>query len=57
MQENYEKVEIDKGKEKLLEFRWATASELRDIDLKPANIKELLVSGKYLDGLTHLVKR
>lgn len=55
--ENYEKTEIDKGKGKLLEFKWVTSKELTDIDLKPANIKEMLINENYLKGLTHIVKR
>lgn len=57
IQNDYEKVELDKGEKKLLEFKWVTANELKDIDLKPANIKELLINGKYLEGLSHLIKR
>lgn len=53
---NHETIENDKGEEKLLEFKWVTVDELKEIDLKPANIKELLINGKYLVGLSHLVK-
>ena len=53
---NHEKIENDKGEEKLLEFKWVTVDELENIDLRPANIKELLLNGKYLDGLSHMVK-
>ena len=37
-------------------LRFFTVDELKEIDLKPANIKELLINGKYLVGLSHLVK-
>lgn len=55
--ENYEKIENDKGEEKLLEFKWVTSEELKDIDLRPANIRDMLINKKYLEGLTHIVKR
>ena len=47
----------DKGEEKLLEFKWATAEELKDIDLRPVNIRDMLISEEYLKGLSHIVKR
>ena len=52
-----EKVEIDKGKEKLLEFKWVTSEELKDIDLRPTNIRDILINGDYLKGLPHIVKK
>ena len=52
---NYEKVEIDKGKEMLLEFKWVTSKELKDIDLRPANIRDMLINEEYLKGLTHVI--
>lgn len=54
---NYERIENDKGEEKLLDFRWVTAQELKNVDLKPSNIKELIINGKYLDGLVHIIER
>ena len=30
---NYERIENDKGEENLLEFKWVTSEELKDIDL------------------------
>lgn len=47
----------DKGEEKLLEFKWVTPEELRDIDLRPKNIRDMMVNGDYLKGLTHIVKK
>lgn len=32
---NYERIENDKGEENLLEFKWVTSEELKDIDLRP----------------------
>lgn len=54
---DYERIENDKGEEKLLEFKWVTAEELLNIDLRPSNIKELLIAGKYNDKLIHLIER
>ena len=54
---DYEKIEIDKGEEKLLEFKWTTSEELKDIDLRPANIRNMLINKEYLKGLTHIVER
>ena len=55
--QDYEKIENDKGEEKLLEFKWATAEELKDIDLRPVNIRDMLINEEYLKGLSHVVKR
>lgn len=52
---DYEKVEIDKGEEKLLEFKWVNSEELKDIDLRPSNIRNMLINEEYLKGLTHIV--
>ncbi len=54
---DYERIENDKGEDKLLEFKWVTVDELKNIDLKPSNIKELLINSKYLNGLSFCVKR
>ena len=51
-----EKVEIDKGEEKLLELKWVTSEELKDIDLRPTNIRDMLINGEYFKGLSHIVK-
>lgn len=55
--EDHEKIEIDKGEEKLLEFKWATLEELKDIDLKPVNIRDMIINKEYLKGLRHIVVR
>ena len=52
---DYERVENDKKKKKNLEFKWVTAEQLIDIDLRPANIKELLINEKYNNGLIHII--
>lgn len=52
---DYERVENDKGEEKNLEFKWVTAEQLINIDLRPANIKELLINEKYNNGLIHII--
>lgn len=54
---NCEKIENDKGEEKLLEFKWLTPKELNNIDLRPASIKDMLVNQDYLKGLSHIIKR
>ena len=54
---DYQRIENDKGEEKLLDFKWITPEELKDIDLRPSNIRDMLVDGEYLKGLTHIVKR
>lgn len=54
---NCEKIENDKGEEKLLEFKWLTPKELKNIDLRPVNIKDMLVNQDYLKGLSHIIKR
>ena len=47
----------DKGEEKLLDFKWVTPEELKDIDLRPSNIKDMIINGEYLKGLSHIIKR
>lgn len=54
---DYEIIENDKGEEKLLEFKWVTPNELKDIDLRPKNIRDMIVNGDYLKGLTHIIKK
>ncbi len=55
--EDCEKIEIDKGEEKLLEFKWTTSEELKDMDLRSTNIRDMIINEEYLKGLTHIVKR
>lgn len=55
--QDYERIENDKGEEKLLEFKWVTAEELKNIDLRPINIRDMLINEEYLKGLSHIVKR
>ena len=54
---DYQKIEIDKGEEKLLDFKWATSEQLKDIDLRPNNIRDMLINEEYIKGLKHIVKR
>ncbi len=54
---DHERIENDKGEEKLLEFKWVTLEELKDIDLRPNNIRNMLINEEYLTGLKHIVKR
>ncbi len=54
---DYKTIEIDKKEEKLLEFKWVTVEELKNIDLRPNSIRDILIKGQYVNGLTHIVKR
>lgn len=55
--EDQEKLEIDKGEEKLLELKWVTLEELKSIDLRPTNIRNMIINKEYLNGLTHIIER
>jgi 2,3-bisphosphoglycerate-dependent phosphoglycerate mutase len=54
--ENCKTTEIDKGKEKKLEFKWLTAKELKGFNVRPKVIKEILINGD-LNKVHHLVQR
>lgn len=54
---DYQRIENDKSEEKLLDFKWVTPEELKDIDLRSSNIKDMIINGEYLKGLSHIVKR
>ena len=54
---NYERIENDKGEQRILEFKWVNSEELKDIDLRPINIRDMLIKEEYLKGLHHFVKR
>ncbi len=54
---DYQRIEKDKGEEKLLDFKWCTQEELKEIDLRPVNIRDMLINGEYSKGLSHIVKR
>lgn len=52
---DYSTTEIDKGKTLELDFKWVTKEELKQIDLRPDNLKELILN----DGIyefTHNIK-
>lgn len=49
-------IENDRGTEKQLAIRWVTLEELKDVDLQPPTIKELILKGS-LDNLIHLIKQ
>ena len=34
-----------------------TAEELKNTDLRPINIRDMLINEEYLKGLSHIVKR
>ena len=50
-------IENDKGKENILDFKWVTSEELKDIDLRPSNIKDMIINKDYLNGLKHIIKK
>lgn len=54
---DYKKCENDKGIKKMLEFKWISLNELKDIDLRPNNIKEVILKEKYINDLVHIVKK
>ena len=43
--------------EKLLDFKWVTPEQLKEIDLRPSNIRDILINGEYFKGLKHIVTR
>lgn len=51
-----EVIEIDRGEEKHLLIRWVSIKELKEIDLKPSTVKDLMVRNK-LDTLRHIIKK
>lgn len=51
-----EVTEIDHGVEKHLFIKWVSADELKEIDLKPFTVKDLIVKNK-LGTFTHLIKK
>ena len=51
---NWNQNENDNGQEKSLKFKWVTKEELKEIDLKPKAIKELLIDNK-INELTYLI--
>lgn len=48
--------EDDNGEKKILHFKWVSREELKNLDLKPTRIKELLVDNK-IKQFTHLIDR
>lgn len=51
-----EVIENDRGVEKKLLIKWVTINELKEIDLRPFTVKELMLNDK-LDTLTHIIQR
>lgn len=54
--EDYYKIEVDKNVEKKLEFKWLTTNELKNFDVRPAIIKDIIISGKT-KIIQHVVQR
>lgn len=51
---NWETIENDKGILKNLEFIWVNTKELKEIDLRPLVIKDLILSGNT-STITHII--
>ncbi len=51
-----EVIEIDRGEEKRLFIKWVSIDELREIDLRPFTVKDLMMNDK-LDTFTHIIKK
>lgn len=51
-----EVAEIDRGEEKHLFIKWVSIDELKEIDLRPFTVKDLMVNNK-LGTLTHIIKK
>lgn len=51
--EDYTRLEEDKGIIKKLNFKWFTADELKNINFKPSNLKELIQTNKF----KHIIHR
>lgn len=51
-----EAIEIDRGEEKHLLIKWVTIDELKEIDLRPITVKELMIQNK-LNELVHIIHR
>ncbi len=49
-------IEDDKGVKKTLLIKWASVDELKNIDLRPNTIKELIINNK-INKLTHIINR
>lgn len=54
---DYKRIENDKGEDKLLEIRWVTKEDLANIDLRPQNIKELLIKEDSIQSLAHIIHK
>lgn len=55
-QKSWETEENDKGVLKHLQFKWVTRDELKEIELKPVTIKNLIADNKT-NGFTHLIDK
>jgi len=53
---DYVRMENDKGETKKLEFKWVNIEQLKDIDLRPKNIKSLIENNK-LNEFLHLIHK
>jgi len=49
-------IEIDRSEKKHLFIKWVSIDELKEIDLRPFTVKNLMMSNK-LDTLAHIIKK
>lgn len=54
---NYERIFIRIENDKGEENKWVTSEELKDIDLRPINIRDMLINEGYFKGSIHIAKR
>lgn len=52
---NYSRIEIDKGKPKKLEFEWIALDNLKNVDFRPAFLKEKLLNKNF--KLEHIITK
>ncbi len=49
-------IENDRGVEKHLQIKWVSIEELKEIDLRPHTVKDLMINNKF-NTLTHIIQR
>ena len=49
-------IENDRGIMKNLQIKWVSIDELKEIDLRPFTVKELMIKNK-IDTLTHIIQK
>ncbi|MDD2505117.1 MAG: NUDIX domain-containing protein [Bacilli bacterium] len=49
-------IDIDRGVDKSLQIKWVSIEDLKEIDLRPFTVKNLMINNK-LNTLTHIIQR